>query len=283
MEALSFLPLAAYEGMQERNEKDFIRDGLIYCGNCKKPRQKRIRFPIGGNQEKVVWVLCECGAAKLERENARFEFEEKMRRINRIKSASMMPGKLKTASFDSFEVKKENSKAYRISREYVDNFLDMEKVNQGLLFYGPVGTGKSYTAACIANALMEKEIPVIMTSFVKILQDFWTFDQSGGGYLETLNEARLLIVDDLGAERNTDYSLEKVYSVVEDRIRANKPMILTTNLTLEEMMQVHDIRYKRIYDRIFEACFPVLIDGTSFRLRQAAARQEAMRRMLDFT
>ena len=103
-----------------------------------------------------------------------------------------------------------------------DDFREMEEKNQGLLLYGPVGTGKSYTAACIANALMEKEIPVVMTSFVKILQDIQMMNKGESGYLDTLNAARLLIIDDLGAERDTVYALEKVYNVIDSRIRKNR-------------------------------------------------------------
>ncbi len=82
--------------------------------------------------------------------------------------------------------------------------------------------------------------------------------------------------DDLGAERNTDYALEKVYNVIDSRVRADKPMILTTNLTFDEMMRNPDIRYRRIYDRIFEHCFPVEIPGKSFRIIKAAQRQKEL-------
>lgn len=73
----------------------------------------------------------------------------------------------------------------------------MKKKNQGLLFYGTVGTGKSYTAACIANELLQNCIPVIMTSFVKILQDIQG-SKDEASYIQILNSASLLIIDDLG-------------------------------------------------------------------------------------
>ena len=57
------------------------------------------------------------------------------------------------------------------ARFYADHFDEMEKENIGYLLWGAVGTGKSYFAACIANALMEEEIPVRMTNFAAILND----------------------------------------------------------------------------------------------------------------
>lgn len=281
MDVTQFLPIEANEELKQERDGDYMQNGLLYCGTCHTPRQKKIRLPIGGKQEHTVWVLCQCEVKKQEQERAHQEYEEQMRRIDQMRAASMMPGKFRTVTFGNYEVRKENARAFKISQKYVENFRQMEEKNQGLLFYGPVGTGKSHTAACIANALMEKEISVIMTSFVKILQDIQTEKRDESSYLATLDAARLLIIDDLGAERDTDYALEKVYNVIDSRVRVNKPMILTTNLKVGEMMETQDIRYKRIYDRIFEVCYPVEVNGPSFRMRQAAERQEAMKRLFE--
>ena len=191
-----------------------------------------------------------------------------------------MDSRLRGASFAEYEKTAENVKILRMAKRYVENFKDMEKKSQGLLLYGSVGTGKSYTAACIANALMEKSTTVIMTSFVKVLSDIGSA-QDEASYLADLNRPRLLIIDDLGAERSTEYALEKVYNVVDSRVRSDKPMILTTNLTLEEMMESRDIRYQRIYDRILEVCFPVEMKWKSFRRRTAAERFNEMMKLME--
>ena len=81
----------------------------------------------------------------------------------------------------------------------------------------------------------------------------------------------LLILDDLGAERSTDYALEQVYNIVDSRYRAGLPVIYTTNLTLEELKNPADMRYARIYDRVLEKCFPVEFRGVS--RRKHGARQ----------
>lgn len=185
-------------------------------------------------------------------------------------------------------VREENKKAFQTARAYVRDFQTMIKdghpktgeKNIGLVFYGKVGTGKSYTAACIANALMDMKVSVIMTSFVKILQDIQSREDEAN-YISVLNGCKLLIIDDLGAERNTDYALEKVYNVIDSRARADKPMILTTNLSFDEMMRNPDIRYRRIYDRIFETCIPVEMPGNSFRITRAAQRQKQLEHYYD--
>lgn len=256
---------------------DFVgEDGMIRCGACGKRKQFKIKI---GNLEKIVPCICDCRAAELEKERKTDEYQQRMITISRMKTASMMANKYQTASFSKYKVRSGNKRAYTMSVKYVERFSEMKKKNQGLLFYGTVGTGKSYTAACIANELLQNCIPVIMTSFVKILQDIQG-SKDEASYIQILNSASLLIIDDLGAERSTDYALEKVYNVVDSRIRAGKPLILTTNLDLSDMLDCQDIRYKRVYDRIFEACYPVQMSGESFRQMEAAERFDAMEALL---
>ena len=98
--------------------------------------------------------------------------------------------------------------------------------------------------------------------------------------IRKLNRAKLVIFDDLGAERSTDYAIERVYNIVDSRYRSKLPMILTTNLTIEEMKQEEDIRYTRIYDRVFETCYPMQFTGPSLRKKEASRRFNEMEALL---
>lgn len=277
MEVESMLPIHDQNEINPINEGDYKgEDGLMRCGICGERKQFRIEF---SGFTKIVPCICKCRADEIEKRKRRDEYEQKMHAINRLKDASMMSSKFRNAGFSKYIVREENQEAYRLARTYVERFREMRHKNQGLLLYGPVGTGKSYTAACIANALMEQNVTVIMTSFVKILQDIQGTGNEAS-YIQILNSASLLIIDDLGAERNTDYAMEKVYNIIDSRSRTNKPMILTTNLELSEMFECTDIRYKRVYDRIFETCYPVEIAGESFRRMEAAQRFDDMKEFL---
>ena len=85
-----------------------------------------------------------------------------------------------------------------------------------------------------------------------------------------MNEAKLLVIDDLGSERNTDYKMEQVFEVIDSRYGAKRPMVITTNLSLKQMHFEEDIRRKRIYERIYEVCFPVQFTGSSWRFEKAS-------------
>lgn len=277
MDLTGVLPISE-SGAERLAEGDHIgEDGLVYCGKCGSRKQLRVKF---GDKTHVVRCVCKCESKELEEKKRQEEYEEQMRRINRLKEASMMDKKYREVTFDKYEVREENKKVFEMAKKYADRFQDMYKKNQGLLLYGPVGTGKSFTAACIGNYLLNNAKPVIMTSFVKILQDIWENDREAE-YITILNSASLLIVDDLGTERETDYALEKVYNIIDSRVRANKPMIITSNLELNDMMECEDIRKKRIYDRILECCYPMYVGGKSFRMMKAAQRFDEMKDFLE--
>ena len=87
----------------------------------------------------------------------------------------------------------------------------------------------------------------------------------------------LLRIDDLGAERNTEYALEQMFSIIDSRYRCNKPLIVTTNMKLNELKHPPDLAHARIYDRILECCAPILFAGKNFREDNAASTKAAAR------
>lgn len=274
------------ESSQIRAEKgDYLgENGLWYCGKCHTPKQTVKKVPpgmFGDLEEKTFPCLCKCEIERQEKEKVDEEHRQEMFRIRRRRDASLMEGKYYDSRFETYTVTKENEKAYKTAKKYADCFDQMFQNNQGLLFYGPVGTGKSHTAACIANELLNKNVSVIMTSLVKILQNIQGNAEEEAEYISMLNTAKLLILDDLGTERNTDYALEKVYNIIDSRSRTSKPMVITTNLDLRDMMETSDIRYQRIYDRVLETCYPVRIAGESFRRISAEQRFDKMAKFME--
>lgn len=260
---------------------DYIgSDGLLYCGQCNTRKEREIIWFDG--KPKKVPVMCKCRAEEERLKKEQMQKEEEMRSIQRAKVSSMMDDTFRTACFANYQTRNGNERHLKVAKKYCIEFSKMYERNQGLLFWGTVGTGKSYTAACIANYLLEANTSVVMTSFVRILQEMQGFDREREEtFTNKLNSVKLLIIDDLGAERSTDYALEKVYGIIDNRYRAKKPLILTTNLTLRQMQEATDIRYARIYDRIFEMCYPMEFSGVSWRKREAAQRYEETRKILE--
>lgn len=128
----------------------------------------------------------------------------------------------------------------------------------GLLLWGGVGTGKSFMAGCIANALMEQEVAVCMTNFARIMNELNNAFSGRNEVVDRLCGYPLLVIDDFGMERGTEYALEQIYNIIDSRYRSRKPLIVTTNLTLTELKNPQDTAHARIYDRLLELCTPRL-------------------------
>ena len=99
-------------------------------------------------------------------------------------------------------------------------------------------------------------------------------------YIRLLDRYELLIIDDLGVERSSEYALENIFSVIDWRYRSGRPLIITTNLPLAQLKQETKIEKKRIYDRILERCIPVKIDGVSRREAMANDNMQTMKNIL---
>ena len=158
----------------------------------------------------------------------------------------------------------------------------MKVKSLGLLLWGDVGIGKSFFAGCIANALVDKGVPVLMTNFSRILNTLTgMYSDDRSQFIDSFNKYSLLIIDDLGIERSSEFALEQVFNVIDSRYRSKKPLIVTTNLTLDELKHPKDLARARIYDRVLERCVPLKINNQNIRGLNAAANMQEARKILN--
>ena len=132
------------------------------------------------------------------------------------------------------------------------------------MLIGNVGTGKSYMASAIANALIEKGVKVKFTSFIEITNDIFSASDKTK-YVKSLNKYDLLIIDDVGTERNTEYTLENIYWVIDERVSEGKPLIITTNTDIDKKENDENFNRRRINSRIRNVCIPVDIPNYNIR------------------
>ena len=248
---------------------DFVDDdGLLCCGRCHTPKQSR-KALMG--KEVIVGCMCDCSEAKWKQEKMDKEKQDEADRIMRQRNTGISNISLRNASFAADDGK--NPAFMAKLRNYVENWAEMKKSNTGLLLYGDTGTGKSYGAACIANALIEQHIPACMINLSTILNDLGGYHiEDKNAYIANLMRYHLLIIDDFGMERQTEYALEQVFNIIDARCRTGMPLIITTNLTVAEIQNPQDMAHKRIYDRIDEMCLPIMATGHSRRKEKAAEK-----------
>ena len=253
-------------------------DGLLYCGKCHTPKEAYF------SKETAQWLghdrhptECDCQRAAREKREAAESRQKHLETVEDLKRRGFTNPTMQEWTFAN-----DNGKCpqMEIAHFYVEHWETMREENIGYLLWGKVGTGKSYFAGCIANALMEQEVAVRMTNFSAILNDLTASFEGRNEYIERLCRFPLLIIDDFGMERGTEYGLEQVYNVIDSRYRSRKPLIVTTNLTLDSLQNPLDTAHARIYDRLLEMCAPILFTGENFRRETAQAKLNRLKELM---
>lgn len=247
--------------------------GLLRCRVCGGKRQTMTPgVPLLGIAPALVRCWCGCPT-----EYDRLRAQERLDEIERRRAVCFQGTKMASWNFERDDRKRQD--LTDAAKQYAEQFPQHLKDSKGLLYYGPVGTGKSFLAACIANAVIDQGYRVRMTNFATVADDMQsTWERSQ--YIKDLCRYDLLILDDLGAERKSEYMQEIVFNVIDARSRAALPVIVTTNLTRPELGNPADMAYKRIYSRVLERCLAVEVDGNDRRMVAAGQNKNEMRRQL---
>lgn len=264
------------EAQSKEHPEDYIgEDGLKRCGVCHGKKQHR---GICLGKEIVVPCICECRVKELEEEEQRAKLAKMQRVISSNRRIGFPESNMETWTFDNDDGA--HPGVMRAMKIYVDNFPKLSREGKGLLLYGGAGTGKTFAAACVVNALIDSGYSCLMTNFARVLNTIWGTEQKQD-YLDKLNSFRLLVLDDLGAERRSEHAQEQVFNVIDARYRAKLPLIITTNLSIEDIKNPKDMGNRRIYDRILEMCHPIPVTGYSRRRKKAAESYTDMNKLFE--
>lgn len=271
--ALEGIVAIAQARMQQEpgHEDDYIgEDGLLYCGMCKAPRQMVLEVPMVGTR--IVPIMCPCEIAKREAEAAREAMEAEQRRIDGMRKIGITSPdyrEMVLAADDGSDPK---------MRAIVDRYIEkrdlMRRENIGLLLHGSAGGGKTFWVSALANAMIDHGNSAMITTVPRLVtamsQDF---EAEKSRILEQVERVQFLVLDDVGIERQTGYMAEKMFEIIDARYRSRRPLIVTTNLTLEEISNPQQMEYKRVFDRIVEMCQPIHVSGEG--RRKAIAREKS--------
>lgn len=256
-------------------EGDYEKNGLLYCGKCNTPKQTIIEL---GETQIKPYCMCECAIAQKEQEDKRDRITAIKQQIARNRAVGFSEAELQNFTFAADD--KANPKVSEIAQKYVQNFKKFRQEGKGLMLYGGTGTGKTFIAACITNALLDRGYKCLMTNFPRVINTISGMYEGKQQYIDDLNNYQLLVIDDLAIERQTEYTAEIVQNVIDSRYLSGKPLIVTTNLTYKEFLNPVDIRKQRLYSRLKQMCLPIEVKGEDRREQKLSANFAEMSSLL---
>ncbi len=239
----------------EREVEDSFmgEDGLLHCSRCGGPLEVRLPEYNEFFKSDKRPSTCKCREEKIRRDREEHERREHRQTVERYKGVCFTDRRMWNWTFENDDG---TVPQMAMAKRYVENWDKVRQEHIGLLLWGDLGSGKTYMAAAIANALLEHEKKVLMTDFARI-SNISKFDAEE--YVKSLDSYSLLIIDDLGAEQDSDFALQNICNVINRRWTSGKPLIVTTNLDLASLKNVNEqeLMFARISDRILDMCRPI--------------------------
>jgi|Wag4MinimDraft_11_1082651.scaffolds.fasta_scaffold05340_4 DNA replication protein DnaC len=222
-----------------------------------------------------IMVFLQASIERNEREAKEALMRKKQEKILQLLEKSGLGERFMKRTFDTFDknnLTPELAYAYDKANEFVKKFPDVDK---GLLFTGPVGTGKTHLAAAIANELINKLYSVVfgnVTDIVTLIKSTYKADSelSEAEIIKMFTQdTDLLIIDDLGKENISEYTSTILYQIINRLYENEKPVIVTTNFNSAALRRKFGEKGDAIVSRLAEMCEFIKIVGSDWRLKNA--------------
>lgn len=240
------------------------------CDKCKETIVEVEKTVLGIKMK--YFKPCKCQREKAEQDKIKFDLLKKQEILNKRKEICFGSSKYKNATWQT-----DNLRNSTYSEELKRFTPENEKLKTGLLLFGGFGTGKTFYASCIANNWIEKGKSAFFTTIAEVAQADFEEKRILMNYIE---RSDLVVFDDLGSERDTEYMNEQVYNMINSRYITGKTTIFTTNVDIKSILYPKTIESKRIYSRVLEMTFPYEVVGQDQRREIVRKNHEMGKKIL---
>lgn len=254
------------------------------CKFCGKLLDLKNYMPLYENNyiENIAtaYSRCNCGEAnKIWKRYDEFIEKEKLREFNLKQIAKLFQnnnlGKRQlNSTFENYKITNKNKKAYDNAKKYANKLIN-RATDKGLFITGTYGVGKTYLASCIANEVIKNKITVVFGTLIQLLDyikdTYKDSDMSDKEYLNLYYSVDLLIIDDLGKEKPTEWVLEKLFLIINNRYNNYLPIVITTNYNRNQLRERLCVNKNysmvdSIISRLYEMCGGIEIKDEDHRM-----------------
>ena len=230
----------------------------------------------------TAYERCTCNdASKIWQQYDEYIEKDKIRKINLSKINKLFKnnnlGKRQlNSTFENYKITNKNKNAYENVKKYVDKLIK-GTTNKGLFITGAYGVGKTYLASCIANEIIKNGKSVIFGTLIQLLDfirdSYSDSEASDKDYLNLYSSVDLLVIDDLGKEKPSEWGLEKLFTIINSRYENNLPVIITTNYNQNSLAERLSLNGEietanSIISRLYEMCYLVKINDIDHRIKK---------------
>ncbi len=232
-------------------------DGIPYCSVCGQPH--RMSITVSGQVINVA-CCCECIMKQAQQQEDAEKRQQALFEARRSRQECFADAAYMRMNFTADD--SAQSRLSKAARRYADNF---SQNSSGLMFTGGVGTGKTFYACCIANAVIERGFTAMVSTMQPLIRALSDFNRADS-VIRRVQTVDLLVLDDFGSVSDTSFNSDKQFELIDARYRTGKPIIVTSNLVYSDQ-NANSVALSRIIDRLNERCAHVNIDGLSRRRR----------------
>ena len=247
------LDLKDYRALYENNYIENIATAYSRC-NCEEANKIWKKYDELSEKEKIK----------------EFNFKQ----IDKLFQNNNLGKRQLNSTFENYKITNKNKKAYDNAKKYANKLINGE-TDKGLFITGTYGVGKTYLASCIANEVIKNKITVVFGTLIQLLDyikdTYKDSDVSDKEYLNLYSSVDLLIIDDLGKEKPTEWVLEKLFLIVNNRYNNYLPIVITTNYNRNQLRERLCVNKNysmvdSIISRLYEMCGGIEIKDEDHRM-----------------